>query len=114
MRPTWQPHEKHGELPERSDLPDSVFAFPRERKEPLTDAQHVPNAIARSDQVTDVSDTERAQALENIKAAARYYGVEISESEWEELGRTPKTGRTAADRERSARKAAATRKLERE
>ena len=114
MRPTWQPHEKHGELTERSDLPDSVFAFPRERKEPLTDAQHVRNAIARFDQVIDVSDAERAQAFENIKAAARYYGVEMSESEWEELGRTPKTGRTAADRKRSARKAAETRKLERE
>jgi hypothetical protein len=114
MGPTWQPHEKHGELTERSDLPDSVFAFPRERKEPLTDAQHVRNAIARFDQVIDVSDAERAQAFENIKAAARYYGVEMSESEWEELGRTPKTGRTAADRKRSARKAAETRKLERE
>ena len=114
MRRTWQPHEKHGELTERSDLPDSVFAFPRERKEPLTDAQHVRNAIARFDQVIDVSDAERAQAFENIKAAARYYGVEMSESEWEELGRTPKTGRTAADRKRSARKAAETRKLERE
>ena len=114
MRPTWQPHEKHGELTERSDLPDSVFAFPRERKEPLTDAQHVRNAIARFDQVIDVSDTERAQAFENIKAAARHYGVEMSESEWGDLGGTPKTGRTAADRKRSARKAAATRKLERE
>ena len=114
MRSTWQAHEKHGELTERSDLPDSVFAFPRERKEPLTDAQHVRNAIARLDQVIDVSDTERALAFENVKAAAGYYGVEMSESEWEEVGRTPKTGRTAADRKRSARQAAETRKLERE
>src|SRR5262245_22039302 len=26
MHTTWKPHEKHGELTERSDLPDSVFA----------------------------------------------------------------------------------------
>src|SRR6202050_2565939 len=99
---TWEPHEKHGRLTTQSDLPDSVFAFPGERKEPLTDAQHVRNAIARFDQVIDVSDAERAQAFENLKAAADHYGVKMSESEWEELGRTPKTGRTAADRERSA------------
>jgi hypothetical protein len=110
MGTTWKPHEKHGELTERSDLPDTVFAFPRERKEPLTDAKHVRNAIARFDQVIDVSDAERAQAFANLKAAAGYYGVEMSESEWEELGRTPKTGRTVADRQRSARQAAETRK----
>ncbi len=28
MKATWEPHEKHGDLTERSDLPDSVFAFP--------------------------------------------------------------------------------------
>jgi len=92
MGSTWKPHEKHGELTERSDLPDTVFAFPRERKEPLTDAEHVRNAIARFDQVIDVSDEERAQAFENIKAAAEHYGVDVSESSWEELGRSPKSG----------------------
>jgi hypothetical protein len=56
MKATWRPHEKHGELTERSDLPDSVFAFPKERKEPMTDARHVRNAIARFDQVIDVPD----------------------------------------------------------
>ncbi len=89
MAATWKPHEKHGELTERSDLADSVFAFPRERKEPLTDAEHVRNAIARFDQVIDVSDAERAQAFENIKAAAQHYDVEMSESKWQELGRSP-------------------------
>jgi hypothetical protein len=33
-----------------------VFAFPDERKEPLTDARHVRNAIARFNQVEGVSD----------------------------------------------------------
>ncbi|MGA2013725.1 MAG: DUF6582 domain-containing protein [Solirubrobacteraceae bacterium] len=91
MATTWEPHEKHGELTERSDLPDSVFAFPKERKEPLTDATHVRNAIARFDQVTGVSDEERALAFANIKQAADYYGVGMSESDWEDLGSRPQT-----------------------
>lgn len=79
MRTTWKPHEKHGRLTRQSDLPDSVYAFPKERKEPLTDARHVRNALARFDQVTDVSDAERALAFANIKKAADYYGIDLSE-----------------------------------
>ena len=48
---TWKPHEKHGQLTTQSDLPDSAYAFPKQRKEPLTDAEHVRNAVARFDQV---------------------------------------------------------------
>ena len=66
---TWKPHEKHGRLTMQSDLPDSVYAFPEQRKEPLTDAQHVRNAIARFDQVIDVSDADRALAFANIERA---------------------------------------------
>jgi hypothetical protein len=110
MDATWEPHGKHGELTERSDLPDSVFAFPSDRKEPLTDATHVRNAIARFDQVTDVSDEERELAFANIKAAAEYYGVHMSESEWQDLGSRPHTGRTAEDRRESARAAVETKK----
>jgi hypothetical protein len=103
MKPTWKPHEKHGDLTERSDLPDSVFAFPKERKEPLTDAGHVRNAIARFDQVEGVSDEERELAFANIKEAAGHYDVHLSESEWEDLGSQPRTGQTAEDRRESAR-----------
>jgi hypothetical protein len=110
MRATWKPHEKHGTLTERGDLPDSVFAYPRSRKEPMTDASHVRNALARFDQVDGVSDEDRELAFANIKKAAKHYGVELSESEWKELGRRPSTGRTATDRKQSARKGAATRK----
>lgn len=85
MDPTWQPHEKHGHLTSQSDLPDSVFAFPRERKEPLTDAQHVRNAIARFNQVTDVTDDERDLAFANIQKAAQYFGVALSERSWHDL-----------------------------
>lgn len=91
MKATWEPHEKHGDLTERSDLPESVFAFPAQRKEPLTDANHVRNAIARFDQTIGVSDEDRALAFENIKKAAGYYGVDMSETDWHQLGSRPRT-----------------------
>ncbi len=109
MRATWKPHSKHGTLTERGDLPDSVFAYPKERKEPMTDASHVRNAIARFDQVEDVSDAERELAFANIKKAAKHYDVDMSEADWHELGRRPSTGRTTAARKKSAAKAAKTR-----
>ncbi|HUA09546.1 MAG TPA: DUF6582 domain-containing protein [Candidatus Acidoferrales bacterium] len=87
MNATWEPHEAHGRLTTQSDLPDSVFAFPNQRKEPLTDAQHVRNAVARFDQVEGVSDDDRALAFENIKKAAEYYGVQLRETSWRELVR---------------------------
>jgi hypothetical protein len=77
---TWKPHEKHGRLTAQSDLPDSVYAFPKQRKEPLTDAQHVRNAVARFDQVIDVTDADRALAFSNIDKAASYYGVNLAET----------------------------------
>ena len=86
-RATWKAHERHGELTTKSDLPDSVFAFPDKRKEPLTDASHVRNAIARFDQVGDVTDAEREQAFANIKKAAAHFKIELSESSWHELGK---------------------------
>jgi hypothetical protein len=86
---TWKPHEKHGELSteDRKDLPDSAYAFPGKRKEPLTDAAHVRNAIARFDQVQDVTDAERDQAFANIQKAAKHYGVDMTEKSWRELGK---------------------------
>ena len=86
-RATWKPHEKHGALTERSDLPDSVFAFPKKRKEPLSDASHVRNAIARFDQVGDATDEERELAFSNIKKAAKHYGVEMTAKTWRDLGK---------------------------
>ena len=93
---TWKPHEKHGRLTMQSDLPDSVYAFPKQRKEPLTDAQHVRNAVARFDQVIDVSDADRALAFANIKKAANHYGVNLSETSWHDLGVHPQKSRNAA------------------
>jgi hypothetical protein len=105
---TWKPHEKHGRLTSQSDLPDTVFAFPKQRKEPLTDAGHVRNAVARFDQVIDVSDDDRALAFANIEKAAEYYDVDLSETDWHELGVHPQQHRREA-----AAKAAATRGRER-
>jgi hypothetical protein len=87
-----------------------VYAFPNQRKEPMTDASHVRNAIARFDQVDGVTDADRDLAFANIKKAAKHYDVDLSESSWKELGSRPSTGQTKSDRERSAKKGAATRK----
>ena len=92
-RTTWKPHTEHGELSskDREELPDSVYAFPKQRKEPLTDASHVKNALARFDQVQGVSDEDRDLAFANIKKAAEYYGINVEEENWRQLGKKPHT-----------------------
>lgn len=71
----------------RNELDESTFAFPKQRKEPLENAAHVRNAIARFDQVKDVTDDERDAAWKRIKAAAKKYSVDVSEKSWRELGK---------------------------
>ncbi|MGV1014169.1 MAG: DUF6582 domain-containing protein [Methyloceanibacter sp.] len=85
MATTWQPFTEEGVIHNRAELPDSVFAFPGQRKEPLTDADHVRNALARFDQVEGVSDADRDLAFANIKAAAAFYGVDVHENSWRDL-----------------------------
>ena len=90
-----QSDRAHGqEVPQHSEglstadkdkLDDREFAFVKERKEPLTDARHVRNAIARFDQVEGVTDKERDEAWKRIKSAAKRYDVDVSESDWREL-----------------------------
>jgi hypothetical protein len=70
---------------EQNKLTKRDFAFPDERKEPLVDARHVRNAIARFDQVEGVTDAERDEAWKRILRAAKKYDVEVSESGWREL-----------------------------
>jgi hypothetical protein len=72
---------------DKDRLADKEFAFPDERKEPLTDARHVRNAIARFDQVEGVSDAERDRAWKRILGAAERYGVEVSASSWRDLAK---------------------------
>jgi hypothetical protein len=69
-----------------------TFAFPKKRKEPLNDARHVRNAIARFDQVEGVSDSERDAAWRRIRTAARKFGVEVSATGWRSLMKGGKTG----------------------
>ena len=71
---------------DRKHIDDSQYAFPDQRKEPLENASHVRNAIARFDQVKDVSDEDREKAFHRIKAAAKKFGVEMKETSWHQLG----------------------------
>jgi hypothetical protein len=80
---------------ERKQMSDAAYAFPKQRKEPLNDASHVRNAIARFDQVKDVSDEDREEAFKNIKAAAKKHGVEMKETSWRQLGSKPHSGNAA-------------------
>ena len=71
----------------RNDLTKRNFAFPRQRKEPLEDAAHVRNAVARFNQVEGASAEEKDEAWKRIQAAAKKYGVKLSEKSWHELGK---------------------------
>ena len=70
---------------EKNNLDDKEFAFPGERKEPLVDAAHVRNAVARFDQVEGVTDAERDEAWRRIQAAAEKFDVQLEEKSWREL-----------------------------
>ena len=85
---------------QRDRMATGTFAFPKERKEPLNDARHVRNAIARFDQVEGVSDAERDAAWRRIRTAARKYGVEVSATGWRSLMKGA-SGRKSASRRRS-------------
>jgi phosphoribosylanthranilate isomerase len=65
-------------------LASGEFAFPVQRKEPLENAEHVRNAVARFDQVVGVTDAERTEAWSRILAAARVHGVSINGSDLRE------------------------------
>ena len=69
------------------------FAFPKQRKEPINDASHVRNAVARFDQVEGVSEKERDAAWRRIRSAAREYGVHIEARGWRSLMKGGRSGR---------------------
>src|SRR5262249_25262601 len=76
---------------ERQPPPDTRRGLPTQRKKLVTDADHVRNALARFDQVEDVSDADREVAFANIKKAASHYGVDVEEKDWKDLGKKPHT-----------------------
>jgi uncharacterized protein DUF6582 len=88
---------------DRNALPDSEYAFPRLRKEPLSDASHVRNAIARFDQVKDATDGERREAFDRIRRAARKFGVDMTAERWQDLGK-PSATRTSSDKKQTPSK----------
>lgn len=81
------PSAHHLDAEARDELSTSEFAFPKQRKEPLVDAAHVRNAIARFDQVEDASDDDRAAAFARIKRAAGRFGIEMEAESWRDLGK---------------------------
>ena len=72
---------------DRDELPTVQFAFQAQRKEPLENASHVRNAIARFNQVTGVSDAERDIAWLRIENSAKKFGIEVHDTSWRELGK---------------------------
>ncbi len=66
-------------------LSESSFAFPNQRKEPLVDASHVRDAVARFDQVHGVSNAERDEAWRRIVAAAGKLDIALDETDWRQL-----------------------------
>ena len=73
---------------ERDELGSREFAFPKQRKEPLENAAHVRNAVARFNQVKDVTDAERDSAWKRIQAAAKKHKVDLDEKSWREIGKS--------------------------
>ena len=79
----------------RGNMSDDKFAFPKEEKEPLNDAAHVRNAIARFNQVEGVTDAERDAAWKRILSAAEKFGVSVEETNWRELAHGGNRTKTA-------------------
>ncbi|MHB1340349.1 MAG: DUF6582 domain-containing protein [Coriobacteriia bacterium] len=88
---TWRPRDTHGTLSQAKELalPDSAFAFPAQRKGPLTGAAYVRDAIEHFAEFEGVSDDDRDLAFENIRKAAKHYHVDMTETDWRQLGTRP-------------------------
>ena len=71
---------------DRDQLAEGQFAFEQQRKEPLENASHVRNAIARFNQVEGVTDAQCDVAWKRIRSAARKFGVELHETSWRDIG----------------------------
>jgi hypothetical protein len=88
--PTWKAHgmATHGRLSSaaKNSLPASALAFPGTGKEPMTDATHVRDAMARFSQVQNVSDPERDLAFANIQKAASHFNIQMKETDWHQFG----------------------------
>lgn len=71
---------------DRDSLAGTQYAFEKQRKEPIENAAHVRNAVARFNQVEGVTDEERDAAWKRIQGAARKFKVDLHESSWRDIG----------------------------
>lgn len=71
---------------DRDHLAETQFAFEKQRKEPIENAAHVRNAVARFKQVEGVTDAERDAAWKRIQSAAKKFDVDLHERDWREIG----------------------------
>jgi hypothetical protein len=89
-KPTWKPYSPavHGRLStaDKATLPATAFAFPHVRKEPMTNAAHVRDAMARFNQVGDVTDVDRDLAFANFQKAASHFDIQMKETDWHQFG----------------------------
>jgi len=87
---TWKPEKdaKQGRLTpaDKKVLPDSAFAFPAARKEPITGPTHVRDAMARFNQVEGVTEAEKDLAFSNIEKAAKHFDIQMKETNWHQFG----------------------------
>lgn len=82
---TWKPWRDSGD----GKIPAHVYAFPKQRIDPLIDAIGVRTAIEHFHTIPEVSDEDRAIAFDNIKKAADFYHVEICGDTYEDMCRKP-------------------------
>ncbi len=97
MKTTWKPHMEHGELStnDRKELPESVYAFPKQRKEPLRTRRTGRRYAISGDS------SASARRFANIQEAAKHYGVEVTEKGWRDLGKHPHTKNPAHSKKAS-------------
>ncbi len=82
---TWKPWIGEGEV----SLPAYVYAFPKQRIDPLIDAVCVRTALEHFHLVPAVSDEERSAAFQNIRMAAEHFHVEVYGETYEEMLHRP-------------------------
>jgi hypothetical protein len=79
----WKPWQGDGALPAH------VYAFPKQRIDPLIDATDVRSALSHIHEIGEVSDEERRLAFDNIKSAAEHFHVAVDGDTYDEMCRRP-------------------------
>jgi hypothetical protein len=82
---TWEPWRGDDD----GNLPESAYAFPRRKIDPLTDAVNVRSALEHFHTINEVSDEEKEIAFDNIKKAAEHFHVEVYGETYEQMCSVP-------------------------